>query len=145
MLAGELGNAYVDLGAIPENRALLRRYGRQLRSAWACGEIGVRLLLCDALHLTLDPHLTAERLPLEQERCARVRIELAGLPADVAGEEDEAPFISALQQHHPHRGRAVNRRRGERHRLRRLDFRPFRVGVPTPELLQRVGLDGRFP
>jgi hypothetical protein len=79
---------------------------------------------------------------VEEESCARVRIELAGLAADVAGEEDEPAFIGALEQHHPHRGRTVSRRRGQRHRLRGLDFRPFRVGVPTPELLQRVGVDG---
>ena len=57
--------------------------------------------------MTLDPHLAAERLPVEEQSGTRVRIELAGLAADVAGEEDEPTLIGALQQNHPHRGRTV--------------------------------------
>ena len=86
----------------------------------------------------LDPHLAAERRPVEQERRLRVRLQLAPLPRRVVREEDEPALVEALQQHHPHRRRTARIRRRERHRLRHLERRA-RLGEPAPELLERVG------
>ena len=107
-------------------------------------EVGVRLLTGDSLDPPLDPHLAAERIPVEEKRRARIRVELGCLTADVSREEDEAVFVGALQQHHPHRGRAVRPSGGQRHRLRRFDPGLTGLGVPAPELLQWVRIDGRF-
>ena len=60
----------------------------------------------------LDAHLPPERIPVEEQRRARVRLELAALAASVAGEEDEAVLVGALQEHHADGRRAVRGGRG---------------------------------
>src|SRR5207244_12619129 len=108
--AGELEAAVVDLPSIAGRRALLRRGGRQLGSPRPRREVGLRLLTGDSLDPPLDPHLAAERIPVEEKRRARIRVEFGCLTADVSREEDEAVFVGALEQHHPHRARAVRPR-----------------------------------
>src|SRR5262249_415147 len=76
--------------------------------------------------------------PVEEKRGLWVRLELATLARGVVREEDEPTFVEALQQHHPHRRRAVGTRRPERHRLRHLEYRGCRC-EPGPELVERVG------
>src|SRR4051812_7434547 len=137
-LALELGHRLVELGPVREHAALPRRRRGKLRATRPCREVRVRLVGRDALDVALDADLAPERIPVEEERGAWVGLELAALAAPVAGKEDEAALVGALQQDHPHRWRAVGAGRGQRQRLRGAQARPLRVGIPAPELLQGV-------
>src|SRR5947208_12491832 len=96
----ELGGGRFEGSATLDNAALRRHARADLRAARARGEVGVGLGLRDALDRPFDPHLPPERVPVEEERRARVRGQLGALAALVAGEEDEAALVEALTQHH---------------------------------------------
>ena len=55
--------------------------------------------------LALDPHLPAEPGPVEEERRARVNVELAGLAAAVVREERDSALVVGLHQDHAGRRR----------------------------------------
>src|SRR5439155_6739185 len=84
------------------------------------------------------PNLPPERRPVEEERRARVRLELATLARRVVRVEDEASLVEALEQHHADRWRSVRRRSRERRRLGCLDG-GARLCEPDAELLERIG------
>src|SRR5207248_6376024 len=87
-LAGDrlpLGEARFELGPRLERLALPGDRRRDLREPRAGGPVGVGLLGRDALDATFHSNLTAR--PVEEERGAGVRGELAALPALVAREE----------------------------------------------------------
>src|SRR5690606_9014854 len=64
-----------------EGTRLVRGPGAGLRGARARREIGVGLLVRYRLHRTFDPHLPAQRLPVEQQGRARIFAELSALAA----------------------------------------------------------------
>ena len=102
-LGGELGDALLQLEARGERPRLARRPGADPAAARPALEIGVRLGAVDRLDRPLDAHLALERLPVEQQRRARIGGEVGALAAFQVGVEDEAAGIDALEQHHPHR------------------------------------------
>jgi hypothetical protein len=74
---------------------------------------------------------------VEEERRARVGLELARLAARVTRVKREAALVERLQQDHADARLAVRRRGRDRHRLRHLD--PVaRLVEPQPELRERV-------
>src|SRR5215208_7685155 len=83
LLAGEalvrLGERAQQRFAIGDRSALPRRPGAEPRSARARGEVRVRLLLGEPLDGALGPHRPMQRLPVQRDRGARVRRELAPL------------------------------------------------------------------
>jgi hypothetical protein len=100
-------------------------------------EVLVRLGCGHALNSPFDAHLASERIPVEEESRARIRVELRTLPAHVAGEEHEAPLVRGLEEQHPHGWAAVRGRRRDRHRLRQPHDRPCLL-EPASKLLERV-------
>ena len=66
----------------------------------------------------LGAHLALERRPVEDEGGARIRRQLAGLPAAEVRVEDEAAVVDALEQHDPRARRAAHVHRRERQRGR---------------------------
>ena len=93
---------------------------------------------------TLDPHLAAERAPVEQHRRPRVLGDLLALAAEVVRVEDESALVEALQEHHPRGGRAARRRGGKHDRLGRRHG-VGSLGVPGGELAQRIGVEVGSP
>jgi len=78
---------------------------------------------------------------VEDQRGARIGRQFAALAAVVTGIEHETAVVDALQQHDARRGRAVGRRGGERHRVRRRQFRAQGFVEPALELRVRLGRD----
>ena len=141
MLALELVDAPLEPLAIRDRAALRRGERAELAAAGAPARVRLGLLAETRVDRPLDADLAAERLPVEQQRRARVRDELAALAAAVVREEDEAALVERLQQDHPQRRRAVGRRGRERHRLGIDRLGRARVLEPAPELGQRVGIE----
>ena len=71
------------------------------------GEIGVGLVVADGLHGAADPHLPAQRLPVEAHRGLPGGEDLPALAALEIRVEDEALRVEALEQHHAHVGQAI--------------------------------------
>src|SRR5579863_4994934 len=67
----ELRNPLLEGRARLERLALLRGERADLPAARARREVRVRLVLRQSLDRSLDPHLPAERRPVEEERSAR--------------------------------------------------------------------------
>ncbi len=76
---------------------------------------------------------------MEEECGDRIDGQIAGLATCVVGVEDEAPFVPALAQHHPHRRSAVGVGRGDGHGFGEPDERRGLI-EPGGELHQRVGV-----
>src|SRR5436190_12774527 len=136
----QLGDPTLERLATLDQLALRRGERADLTGAGPAADIALGLLPRGGSHRSLDPHLAAERLPMEEHRGARVGLELARLAAHVVGEEDEALLVGALEQHHPRGGRAVRRRRRDRHRLGQLH--PGGAGLLEPGLehAERIGI-----
>ena len=83
----ELGHALLEPLAALDRLALGRRERAQLAVARAAAGVRLGLGARHAAHGALDAHLAPQRAPVEQERGARVGLELAGLAAAVVGEE----------------------------------------------------------
>ncbi len=113
-----LGDAALELGPVGYRLALPRRVRTDLRVAGPAGEICVGLRRRDVLDASLDANLPAERIPVEEERSARVLLELASLAARRMRVEHETRVVEALDEHHAHRRCTVCARRRERRRLR---------------------------
>ena len=64
--------------------------GTELRIPTAAGEIIVGVLIGDLLDDALDPHLPAQRLPMEEQSCAWVFRKIFALPTAPVRIEDEA-------------------------------------------------------
>ena len=137
----ELGGERLEARATLDHAALRRDGRADLRAARARAEVRIGLGFRDALDRPFDAHLPPERVPVEEERRPRVRRELGALAALVAGEEDEASLVEALQQHHAHGRPSVARRGREGHRLGGAHSRRPGLLEPGGELAQRVGID----
>src|SRR5205814_5567260 len=79
--AGELRDAALELGPVVEHLTLSRDDRAEARAGGTGREVRVRLGVRDALDPTFDAHLTAEGIPVEEERSLRVLLELAALAA----------------------------------------------------------------
>src|SRR5690348_10424780 len=123
------------------DRPALRRGERRQPSAErARAKVGIRLGLLHPRDGAFDPHLPAERLPVEEQGRPRVLRQLAALAARVVREEDDPGLVRLLHQHHAHRWASVRGCRRERHLLRRGNGR-LRIREPAAELHQRVGVE----
>ena len=118
VLAVELLHAPLEPAAVGHRTALRRGEGAQLAVPRAA--VGVRLGLgsLDARHRSLDPDLSPQLRPVEEEGGPGVGVELDALAAPVVGEEGEPTLVEALHQDHARGRGAVRRRGGQRHRLR---------------------------
>ena len=87
----------------------------------------------------LDPDLTVQPVPPEEERRLGVAAQLHRLAAFQIGVEDEPAGIEVLEQHHAQRGLAVRSDRGQGHGVGLVDLPGQGVVEPAPELRQRVG------
>ena len=121
-----------------ERAGLLARPGADAAVARAAGEIGVGRRLAHRLDRPAHPHLTAQRLPVEEQGGAHVRRELRSLGAFGVGVEHEALFAPVLEQHHAHVGQARGVDRRERHRFRIVELLARGLGKPLAK--QREGL-----
>src|SRR5215218_1434048 len=130
----ELADSTFQLCATREDGALPRRGCTEPAALRTRGEVLVRLGCGHALNSPFDAHLASERIPVEEESRARIRVELRTLPAHVAGEEHEAPLVRGLEEQHPHGWGAVRGRGRDRHRLRQPHDRPCLL-EPAPKLL----------
>src|SRR5205807_467176 len=137
----ELGGARFEGGASFDDVALWRDGRADLGTARARPEVRLRLGLRYPLDRALDSHLAPERVPVEQERGARVLRQLSALPALVPGEEDEAALVELLQQHHPHRRAAVAGGRRDGHGFGSPDSGLPGLLEPERELAKRVGIE----
>ena len=93
----------------------------------------------------LHPHLTAEGIPVEEQRGVRVCLQLVSLAARVVREEDEAGRGEGLHEDHTNRRGAGGARGGEGRGLRFPHARPAGVPEPRRELTQRVAVDVLLP
>ena len=84
---------------------------RRARFPAAAAEIGVGLGVADLLDAALDPHLAAERLPVEDSR-RRMGLARSSLPLRLSRwvKKTNPRGSWRLQQHHPHRRAALRRR-----------------------------------
>ena len=78
-------------------------------------KVGVRLVRRKTRDGALDPDLSAQPGPVEDERRVRVVLQLAALSAAVVREEPDAPLVDAAAEDDAPRGPSVPRRRGEGH------------------------------
>src|SRR5215216_215110 len=76
--------------------ALLGSPRPESASSRTAREVGVGLLAGEATRTALDPDLSLQRAPVEQEGARGVHFELASLAPLVVGEEHEAPVVVAL-------------------------------------------------
>src|SRR6185436_19408665 len=100
VLAGELLDAPLEPLAVGHGPALRRSQRAELAGARAAERIGLALGPVDSRDGALDPHLAAERRPVEQERGVRIALQLVALAARVVREEDDPALVVALQQDH---------------------------------------------
>src|SRR5436190_2121143 len=134
-----LGDAPLQLLPVGEHLALARRMRADPAAVRPRREVLVRFLRRHARDRAFDADLAPEGVPVDEERRARVRLELPALAARVVRVEDEPLLVEALEQHHP-QGRLPLARRGrERRRLGRAHDGP-RLLEPALELPQRVGV-----
>ena len=92
----------VERGPVGHHLALRRRPRALLAAARAGGEVGVGLGRGHPLDPALDPDLTLDLVPREHDGRDLRGVELDALAAGVVGEEREARFVVAPQQHQPH-------------------------------------------
>src|SRR5436190_10064759 len=90
VFAREVVDRFVELRTVREHAALPRRRGRELGAAGPGREVRVGLLRADTLHRPFHANLPPERIPVEQQRRTRIRLQLAPFAAAVPGEEDES-------------------------------------------------------
>jgi hypothetical protein len=138
MFTGQRSDPFVELRSRRQDRALFGCQRSELCSARTGGEVRVGFLACDPFDPALDSHLPAELSPVEEQRSARVRVQLCRLPARIAGEEDKAALVRSFQEDHPHGRGAAGGGRRKRHRLCGPAFGGARLDEPAPELLERV-------
>ena len=139
LVAGqELLELSLEPVAALDRLALARGGSRGAGAGRARGPIRVGFLRRHPAHRPLDPNLAPERLPVDDERRARVLVELAALAALVAGEEREAALVRALQQEHARGRTPVGVRGRQRHSLRGRHSRSPRLLEPAVELRNRV-------
>jgi hypothetical protein len=81
---------------------------------------------------------------MEEQRDARIALDLAPLAALVARVENEAALVEVLQQHDARRRPAVAGHGRERHRVRLVQLGGERLLEPTGELPVRIALDVRL-
>src|SRR5664280_1569214 len=143
VLGLELLHPAVEGGTVLDGPTLPGRMGADLAGVWPGGEVGVGLLCASPVGRSLDPHLAAQRLPVEQEGGMGVLGQLMALGAVVVGEERESIDAPGLEQHHAHRRTALGIGGGHGHGFGagRHGRRPL---VPSTELDQRIGIDGAF-
>ena len=94
----DLGDARLEIARVLDRPALLRRPRADLAAARARREVRVRLGVAHRLRGALDAHLHLERLPVEAQRGALRRQQLAPLSALVVRVEDEAALVDVLEQ-----------------------------------------------
>jgi hypothetical protein len=75
---------------------------------------------------------------VEQQRRARIGLELVGLAAAVVREEGYAAIVDALAEHHPRRRAAVRGGGGQRDRVRLRDAVRARLVEPAAKQHDRV-------
>src|SRR5581483_5793461 len=92
-LQRELCDAPLEPLARLDRTALWRRGGGETRTERPRGEVRVRLGIGDPGDGALDAHLAAERLPVEEERRARVLRQLLPFAARVVREEDDPVLL----------------------------------------------------
>src|SRR6266513_2060074 len=92
----ELLDSRLERFAMRNRAALGRSDGAETARDRARIEVGIRLLGRHALEAAFDPHLAAQRVPVEHQRRVGIGGELAALPALVSAEEREAARIGAL-------------------------------------------------
>jgi mannose-6-phosphate isomerase-like protein (cupin superfamily) len=135
----ELGRAGLELVPALDDLALLRDERADASAGRPRLEIRVGLRRRNPFDATLDPDLAPERIPVEEQRRARVLLELATLAARVVREEDQPVLVEALQEHHADRRRARGVRGGDRHRFGRAHG-AGRLVEPARELALRIGV-----
>jgi len=111
----EIGEPLLQLLARPERSALIRCPGAQLRDPRPGREVRVRLRGADRVGRPLESHLRLELRPPERQGYVVARRDLAALPRQRVGVEDEPVRVDALEQHDPGRGPPVRSHRRQGH------------------------------
>src|SRR5665213_2010190 len=103
MLDGEFGNALLEYLAALNRAALRRGEGAQLTPAGTAADICGGLLERGASRSALDPDLPPEKLPVKEQRCVWIGLQILALAAFVVRVEHESALVVVLYQHHPNR------------------------------------------
>ena len=108
-----------------ERARLIRCPGAELQIPRRASQNRRRPRRRDALDRAFNPHLAAQRLPMEQQGALGLPASSRGLAAFRFGVKHEAVRAMLLQQHHPHRRVAGRIGGGERHRFGVVGLAPF--------------------
>ena len=127
-------------GAAVDRLALAAGPGPDLGAPRARGEIGVRLIVVEMGHPTLDTYLAEQRVEVQQQRRPGFGVERPAFAAVAVGVEDGPPLVEALEEHDPGRGPAVGVDGGQGHRVRVAQVGP--AGVVEPALEGGQGFGG---
>jgi hypothetical protein len=104
-------------------------------------EVGLAVLPARPLDPALDPDLTLQLAPPEDQGRPRIGGQFGALAALVVGVEAEAALVEPAQQDHPGRRPAVRGRGGQGHGGRFKQAGPLGLLEPAPELDHRIGVD----
>src|SRR3954452_7890320 len=122
-----------------ERARLVGRPGAKLRISRATGEIGVGFRIRYAFDAAFDTHLSAQRLPVEQQSSSRILGDVEALGALLMGIKDEAFWTMRLQQHHPGRRLSIRASGRHCHGFGLVGLAGPRLGKPLVEQLEGVG------
>src|SRR5262249_51702217 len=137
---GEFRHPLLQCKAALQRPRLVRGPGADLAAARATGEVGVGFLRRRLFHRSFEPHLAAQRLPVEQQSALGMADQLLALGALMVGVKAEARPVEPLEHPHAQRGRAVRPHRRQAHGRRIVGLALFGLGVPFAEQFERIGL-----
>ncbi len=140
VLAREVIPQLLEHFTILDHAALGRRQRGELATAFARGPVLVALRSRQLFGDTNHANLAGQLVPGEAERDVRIAGDLATFATEVVAEEDVS-VVHAPQQHLPGGRMAVGIDRGHHHRLGFVQSRIDHLGMPPPELLQRIGVE----
>src|SRR5215210_666174 len=103
-------------------------------------EVGVGLIVREAVCVAFDPDLTLQLSPVEEQGACRVRLQLAGLASLVVGVEHEAPLVVALEKDGAGRGPAFGCGGGDDHGVGLVQVCREGFFEPRMKLDYRVGV-----
>lgn len=120
-----------------QRSGLFARPGANLRHPRSGRKIGVSFSRRNRFDRSTYADLTLQRFPIECQRRSWCVGKLKPFDAANVRVKDEAAFVEAFEQNHPHVGRAAGIHGRERHRVGIDGFRAFGLREPGGEQPQR--------
>ncbi len=135
----QFGHPLFQSLATVERLGLQRGPGTDAAAARTAGEIGIGIGGIDRHHIALDPHLSAQALPMEQQGRRRVVMQRLSLAGSIIGVEDKTATAEILEQDHTCRGSAVIIDRRQCHGIGII--RLLLPGLTEPAAEQVIGIN----